>query len=202
MSRVKLSRAEIVKAALTLGDAEGLSAISMRRVATELGCEAMSLYGHVANKDDLLGLVAESVLSEFEPQTASSWTAEIIALADEFRRVALEHPNLFPIIVEQMPNSAVALAPVSATLKALRRAGLLDTEVVSAFWALASYVSGALTCETASARGVEQPFPATDALLSPEVASLGPILAGQGWGGEFKTGLQLLLDAIEAKVSP
>ena len=195
-----LSRPGIVAAAVAVADSDGLSSISMRRIAAELGCEAMSLYNYVASKDDLIRLMAESVLSEFVPPPPAPWRNELGGIADELRRIALAHPHLFPLIAEQLPGTEVALIPVGATLSALRNAGLDEADLVTSFWALASYTSGALIAETAFVRGVEQTFPAAELPLESDVASLASSLAGSGWEGEFTSGLELLLDAIEARV--
>lgn len=197
--RGSLSQPEIVAAAVIVGDRDGLDAISMRRVATELGCEAMSLYRHVANKQDLLRLVAEAVLSEFSTPHPGAWRAQLSAISDEMRRLALAHPNLFPLVAEQLPGTEVALVPVGLTLSALRSAGLSEEDVVSCFWALASYTAGALVAEAAFMRGVHQTFPAASLPLEKEVAELAPLLGINGWEGEFRRGLMILLDAIEAR---
>lgn len=86
----------IVAAAVRLADAEGLLAVSMRRVATEVGIPAMTLYGHVPGKGELIDLMLDSTLGELYPDeetpTAGNWRARVAAVARENRRFLLRHP--------------------------------------------------------------------------------------------------------------
>lgn len=201
LPRGTLSTSKVVEAALRLVDAEGLELLTMRRLANELGCEAMSLYKHVADKDTLLALLIERVMGEFvTPNPRLGWRNRVKAVSGEFRRLALAHPHLFPLIAVQLPTSPAALVPVEATLQALTDAGLPDDRVVGTFWSLVAYVSGALLAETAAATGVVQPFPFTlsgnGSEAHPQVTRLGPRLADSDYATEFDRGLGLLLDAI------
>src|SRR5437773_696462 len=73
-AREKLTRERIVEAALQVMDAEGLEAVSMRRVAREVGVEAMSLYHYVKDKDDLLAGICDRVMADFEfPDDTGEW---------------------------------------------------------------------------------------------------------------------------------
>lgn len=204
-ARGTLSPKRIVSAAVELVDRDGLPALTMRHLAAQLGCEAMSLYKHVPDKQRLLHLVTDAVLEEFRRPARTNWRTEVETVAGELRRLALAHPNVFPLIAEQLPNSRAGLAPVNALLEALSTTGLDDGEVVGAFWAVAAYVTGALVAETAALRGVEQPFPAalSEAVpgLEPGVAHLGSRLAGSDWATEYTHGLNLLLDAVAARAA-
>jgi TetR/AcrR family tetracycline transcriptional repressor len=203
LARGTLSRDRIVSTAVELIDREGIPALTMRHLAAQLGCEAMSLYKHVPDKQRLLHLVTDAILEEFRRPARTDWRTEIESVAGELRRVALAHPNAFSLIVEQLPNSRTGLAPVNALLEALRTTGLGERELVGAFWAVVAYATGALVAETAALRGVKQPFPAevSEALpgLDPGVAHLGPRLANSDWATEYAHGLGLLLDAIAAR---
>jgi AcrR family transcriptional regulator len=203
LPRGTLSRDRIVAAAVELVDREGLPALSMRHLATQLGCEAMALYKHVPDKQRLLQCVANAVLEEFRRPARADWRTEIEFVAAELRRVALAHPNVFSLIAEQLPNSQAGLAPVNAILQALHKAGLDDREVVGAFWAVVAYATGALVAETAALRGVEQPFPAGISAATPgletDVAQLGTLLAASDWSTEYDHGLALLLDGIAVR---
>src|SRR3954454_20635613 len=76
--RLPLSRERILRAALTIADEQGIESLSMRRLAQALGYEAMSLYNHVANKDDLLHGLLDAVLDETEtPSPGEPWDAAI-----------------------------------------------------------------------------------------------------------------------------
>lgn len=191
----------IVGAALELIDAEGLDALTMRRLARALGCEAMSLYKHVADKAALLTMVIDEVMADFRaPDTSRSCDEQLRAVAGEVRRLALAHPHLFPLVAVQLPASSVSMAPVESLLAALSASGLDDAAQVHAFWALVAYLTGALLAETAAVVGVEQPFPfelsGEGTTETPNVARLGQRLAASDYAVEFDTGLQLLLGSI------
>ena len=79
--RTPLNRERVLRAAVALADESGLEALSMRRLGQELGVEAMSLYNHVANKDDLLGGMADLVVGEIDltPGDEADWKAAMRA---------------------------------------------------------------------------------------------------------------------------
>src|SRR5205085_11760038 len=91
--RTQLTRQRVVAAAVELADSDGTESISMRRLAQELGVEAMSLYTHVRNKDDLLDGMADAVIGEI-PTSADTadWKTSLRQLALTARTVVLAHP--------------------------------------------------------------------------------------------------------------
>ncbi|HEY0714541.1 MAG TPA: TetR family transcriptional regulator, partial [Polyangia bacterium] len=91
--RAPLSRERLLEAAMSLADSRGLEAVSMREVAKRLGVEAMSLYKHVANKDDILDGLVDRVIAEMEmPAQGADWRAGLRARALSARQVLLRHP--------------------------------------------------------------------------------------------------------------
>jgi AcrR family transcriptional regulator len=101
--RGRLSRDLVVRTALRLMDTEGLEAVTMRRVGRELGVEAMSLYNHVHDKEDLLDGVAEAAMGEFrfEPGDGDDWVAQARAAARSWRTLLKTHPNLMSLLLER-----------------------------------------------------------------------------------------------------
>lgn len=98
--RIPLTQERIVQAALVLLDREGLGALSMRRLAKELGVEAMSLYNHVASKDELLAAMVDEVLGAIEvPPQADDWRAWVRTVALRTWRALQAHPALLPVVV-------------------------------------------------------------------------------------------------------
>lgn len=89
--RPALSREQIVATAVALADANGLEAITMRKVADELGYKVMSLYNHVSNKDDLLEAMVDAALADVDPAQHESWRADITAVATELNRALNQH---------------------------------------------------------------------------------------------------------------
>jgi AcrR family transcriptional regulator len=90
----KHSRAEIAEAAVTIADAEGIDAVSMRKVAAAIGAGTMSLYRYVHNKDELYALMVESIMDvgDHEWHARSDWRDELRRLAWGVRALTLEHP--------------------------------------------------------------------------------------------------------------
>lgn len=97
--RPKLSREAIVAAAIEIADAEGLEAVSIRRVANELGVRAMSLYGHIDRKEDLLDLMYDEVAAHvlIEGELPDDWREAFMVIARKERAAGLRHPWMFQL---------------------------------------------------------------------------------------------------------
>lgn len=95
-----LSRERIRDAALDLIDRDGLSALSMRKLASALGVQAASLYGHYPTKDDLLDDIAAGIMSDVDtaPFESGSWRAGLTAWAHSYRAALVRHPNFVPYL--------------------------------------------------------------------------------------------------------
>src|SRR5918911_147 len=92
-SRLPLSRDRILRTAIDLADESGIEAVTMRRLAQELGFEAMSLYNHVANKDDLLDGILDLVVGEIEvPGPGTGWRTAMRQRALSAHEVLVRHP--------------------------------------------------------------------------------------------------------------
>jgi AcrR family transcriptional regulator len=96
----RLDRSAVLEAALALVDREGLDGLTMRRLAAEVGVEAMALYRHADSKEGLLDGLVETVLGKLQiDPDAEDWRAQLHGLASDFRQVTLSHPNVLPLIV-------------------------------------------------------------------------------------------------------
>ena len=107
-----LTKDELFTAALAIADAEGLEALSMRRLAAEVGVEAASLYHHLPNKDALLDGVVVRMRSEMRipDPLPEDWKELMLAIFAEYRRIHAAHPNLTPLAgrrVETDPDSGL-----------------------------------------------------------------------------------------------
>jgi AcrR family transcriptional regulator len=158
----RLDRDVIIATALDIIDREGLDGLTMRRLGKELGVEAMSLYHHVANKDDLLDGVVDLVLSRVELPSSSSraqddWSTWAREFAAVYRRIAKEHPHVFPLIALRPLATEQALRPVEMCLEVLHRAGFDDRHALAAFQTLADFTSGFALEEIAAAGGEGSP---------------------------------------------
>ena len=140
--RAPITREAIVDAALDLLDREGLGAVSMRRVAAELGAGAASLYWHVGDKDELLDLVFDRVIGEMalpEPE-ADRWQEQAKEAMREMRRVIARHGDIARVALGRWPIGPNALVFNERLLAILRAGGLPDRTCAYAGQLLPSYV--------------------------------------------------------------
>ncbi len=146
----RLSRDRIVEAALVIMDAEGLDAVSMRRVAREVGVEAMSLYHHVRDKEDLLDGVCARVMRDFRfPPEDRPWVDVAREGAREWRRVLREHPNVIALWADrQRPMTDLdALMPMEFALRVISRSGMDAREGVRVFNVIGGFIMGVVMME-------------------------------------------------------
>jgi AcrR family transcriptional regulator len=141
--RRRLSRRRVLEEAVRFADREGLEALTMRRLGAELGVEAMSLYNHVPNKGALLDGMVEILLGELKiPSENGSWEERIREGYRAFRRLAHEHPNVFPLLVNRPPDTMDGVWLVEEFLRTLEEAGFAKETALHAFRALSSYTFG------------------------------------------------------------
>ena len=148
--RDPLTRTRVIGAALEIMDADGVDAVTMRRIGRELGVEAMSLYNHVRDKEDILDGITELVMSRFEfPPTTGDWGRDARAMAGEWRRLLGQHPGLMQLLAERHKplESLAAFRPMEAALEVFRRAGLPPREAAQAFNAFGGYLMGFVMME-------------------------------------------------------
>jgi TetR/AcrR family transcriptional regulator, tetracycline repressor protein len=121
-----LSRERVLQAALNLVDHEGVDALTMRRLGRELGVEAMSLYGHVNNKQDLLDGLLERVYDELPRSIATrgTWQDHLRTTAQLFRQVLWCHPHTVGLVAARPVPSRDGLELLDAAAAALQQAGL------------------------------------------------------------------------------
>jgi AcrR family transcriptional regulator len=210
--REPLTRERIVEAAQGVMDAEGLDAVTMRRIGRELGVEAMSLYNHVEDKDDILNGVTERVMTEFEyPPPTGDWAEDARAMAREWRRLLGMHPSVCQLLAERhKPLEGLAsFRAMDSALGLLRSAGLSDRDAAQAFNALGSYILGYVTMEQGLMLGNDEDHArqhdmAMIALqgsgLDNVVACL-PHFADCNTDQQFDFGLDLILRGIRAGVA-
>jgi AcrR family transcriptional regulator len=138
-----LSRERVLDAALRLADEAGIEALSMRKLAEVLGVKAMSLYNHVANKDDLLDGMVDRVISEIEvPDLRLDWKAAMRRRANSAHEVLLRHPWATMPIVSRINVGSAMLRYVDTTLGCLVEAGF-SFEMADHGWnAIDSYIYG------------------------------------------------------------
>lgn len=166
--REPISREAIVTAAVRLLDNEGLAALSMRRLAEELGTGAASLYWHVGSKDGLLDLVLDEVIGENEvpdPDPAH-WREQLKEVARTQRRISLRHPYIVRISIGRIPMGPNALLYSERVLAILRAGGLPPRLAVQGYLLLIATVNGFTVDETGVEDGDGQDRDSTAAGLS------------------------------------
>ncbi len=141
--RLPLTRDRVLRAGLELADRDGIESLSMRRLGRELGVEAMSLYNHVANKDDLLDGLADLAVSEIEvPEIGDDWRAALRGRAVSAREMLSRHPWAGGLISSRPNPSPVRSGYQEAVIACLREAGLSVEAATYAFFTLDSYIYG------------------------------------------------------------
>jgi AcrR family transcriptional regulator len=154
--RPPLTRERIVRAALRLMDTEGLEAVTMRRIGRELGVEAMSLYNHVEDKEDILDGICELVMSEFEfPEPTDDWAESARRGARSWRRLLKAHPDVMRLFAQERGpvRSIDSMRPMEYALGLLRASGLSDRDTAQAFHAFGGYIQGFVIMEMGSIAG-------------------------------------------------
>ena len=141
--RIQLTRERVVAAGIELADRDGIESISMRRLAQELGIEAMSLYTHVRNKDDLLDGMVDAVIGEI-PTNAdrADWKASLRRMALAARAVVLAHPWAPGPITSRTTPGPAALRYVDTVLGILREGGFTVAQTHHALHILGSRLLG------------------------------------------------------------
>ena len=141
--QVPLSRARILSAAICLADRDGIDSLSMRKLAQELASKPMSLYNHVANKDDLLDGMVDIVVGEIEvPDLSVDWKTAMRRRAISAHKVLLRHPWSTMAIVSRINVGPAMLRYVDATLGCLREAGFSFEMADHAWNAIDSHIYG------------------------------------------------------------
>src|SRR5215213_902133 len=205
MKRQPLSRRRILEAAVRFVDREGLEALSMRKLGSELGVEAMSLYNHVPNKGALLDGMVEILLGELEmPPENEGWERRLREAYQAFRRLAHEHPNVFPLLITRPPDTMDGVSLVEEFLKTLRGAGFDPETALYAFRALSSYASGyamaeirGFAMEPAGGRLGASRLPDGE---FPHIHELDDRLRTVDHDAEFEFGLDLILAGLKEKL--
>jgi AcrR family transcriptional regulator len=215
----RLSRERVLASALELVDREGLSALSMRRLGSELGVEAMALYRYASSKDALLDGLVEALYLELEerlradPEAAraageSDWRAELHRIARVTYDVCLDHPQAVPLLATRMLAVPLARRPAAVlrdherVLAVLRAAGFDKHRTSGVFRAFTAWLLGYVSVELQPmVDNPDEPDPAFRLGLHrlspqelPTLRETVPSLAGPGGPEGLAAGLDALLD--------
>jgi len=212
--RSALDQGRILAAAVEFIDAHGLRELTMRRLGAHLGVEGMALYRHVPGRDALLDGVVETVVDDLfnDPdvriEATDGWQDYLQRTATGMRRLALAHPEIFPLVATRPPAAPWVRPPlrslrwIETFLVALRSCGFSDDAAVATYRAFSSFLLGYLLLEVSS-RGVEigpvenGESPAVDDLgRYPNVRRLEKQLSRDLHDADFEEALEALIDRV------
>jgi len=212
--RAALNRQRALDVAVALADAGGIGSITMRGLAQELGVEAMSLYHHVANKDDILDGMVAIVFSEIDlPAANSDWKTAMRRRALSARTALSRHPWAISLMESRTAPGPASLRHHDAVLGCLRHAGFSIEMTAHAYSVLDSYIYGFahqeanLPLETPErtkevADAILHQLPADEYPHLVEFATQHVLKPGYDYGAEFAFGLDLILDGLEPPSHP
>ena len=207
--RTPLSRERVLRAAVDLADKGGVESLSMRKLAQELGVEAMSLYRHVRNKGDIVDGMVDLVFDEFGlPPQGVDWKTAMRQRAITAREVLARHPWSIELMESRRRPGPATLRHHDAVLGCLREAGFSIAMAAHAYSVLDSYIYGfALQQASLPFKSTEEVVEVADNMLGQFPADVYPHLAeiivqhalrpGYDYADEFEFGLDLILDGLE-----
>jgi AcrR family transcriptional regulator len=208
-SRTPLTKERVLGAALELADTGGLEALTMRSLGKRLGVEAMSLYNHVANKDDIIDGLVDLVFAEIDlPEPGEEWKAAMRRRAISTREALNRHRWAVGLMEGRLNPGPATLRKHNAVMGCLREAGFSFRDAVHVYSVQDAYIYGFALQEKGlgfdtpeeSAQAIEiqrANVPAMDEYpyLVEVAQELGQ--AGYDYDTEFIFGLDLILDAVE-----
>jgi AcrR family transcriptional regulator len=207
--RTPLTRERVLRVAIDFADRGGIEALSMRKLGQELGVDAMALYRHVRNKDDLLDGVIDVLVAEFDrPPAGDEWRATLREQVMAARRVMLRHPWARRLLEERGTAGLAVMAHIESILGTLLDAGFSMELAHHALHVLGSRIFG-FSEDLFDDTGRPAPSPETAAMLAaampgfPRISELAQSVSHEGVLGrcdddfEFAFGLDLVLDGLE-----
>jgi AcrR family transcriptional regulator len=208
-ARTPLNRERVLLAAVAFADQYGIASVSMRKLGEALGVEAMSLYNHVANKDELLDDMVDVVFSEIDlPANGPDWRTAMRRRAVSARLVLTHHRWAIGLMESRSSPGPATLRHHDAVIGCLREAGFSLDIAAHAFAVLDSYVYGfALQEANLPFRSAAETAELGEAVLAAvprdeyphlsELTSFHVLQPGYDYGDEFEFGLDLILDSLE-----
>jgi AcrR family transcriptional regulator len=205
----RFTREELAHRALAIMDAHGSEALTMRRLAQELGMGTMALYRYFPSKNDLMDAAIEAAAPELElPQPgAAPWKQQLATLARELFRAGLRHPSVARERFERPLQSPAAMRVTDRAIALLLEAGLSKPDAVAAFKALLVHTLGAAAFAASESRPeIRRRASARHATLPvnevPAMAAVAEeFTAALGGDQAFELGLAALLDGIELRAA-
>ncbi|MGH3459302.1 TetR/AcrR family transcriptional regulator [Aeromicrobium sp.] len=206
--RPHLTRERVLRGAVAVADSGGIGSLTIRSLASELGVKPMSVYHHVANKDEILDGIVDIVFSEIElPEIGKEWRVELHRRSSSARAALRRHPWAIGLLETRTSPGPATLRHHDSVIGTLRAAGFSIAMTAHAYALIDSYVYGfALSEASLPINGPEtgsdlaeqmvQQFPADDYPHLVEFAVEHVLQPGYDFGAEFEFGLDLVLDGL------
>jgi AcrR family transcriptional regulator len=208
--RGKLSRARILEAALRLADEDGIEAVSMRRIGQAMDVEAMSLYKHVAGKEDILDGISDLVMLEVDvPGRGVPWRTALRQSALSTHHALMRHPWASVVLESRADPGPARLRYLDAVVSILLDAGFSLPDVARAFSAVDSHIYGFTLMILAWPYDLRDQPDRAEILIDETFGDTFPglkamaelALTGPGVPVEVEFGLDLILDGLERRLS-
>jgi AcrR family transcriptional regulator len=200
----------VLRAAVRIADEGGLEALTMQRVAESVGAEAMSLYRHVRNKEDLLDGIVDLVYAEIPlPPEDSDWRSAMSDRAASAREVLRQHPWAISLMESRSSPGPANLRHHDAVTGILLGAGFSSVDATHAYNLLDSFIYGFVLQETTLPFGTQEEMETMAASMIEDAPQAYPnlqrvagelVAAGFSYADEFSFGLELILDGIERHI--
>jgi AcrR family transcriptional regulator len=202
-----LDRERIVAAALRIVDAEGVVALSLRRLADELDVTPMSLYWHVADKAELLELVGQAVLDEIVlPDRVGGWKEQLRDVHRAMLASFLRHRNTTDAVAGRARFGAAGLAAFERIVAILLDAGFTPEAAFDAYQSLYLFTLGFMATSTRSPEFVESQRQGAEYMASlpierfPSIREVAPVIGRRSLEERFEIGLDVVIDGIDARL--
>jgi AcrR family transcriptional regulator len=200
--KAKFTRPQLQAAALAMVGKEGLTALSMRNLASALGTGPMTLYNYVKDRDDLDTLVVEAVMAEVAlPRPSGDWQRDVRAIVEATWHTVRRHPNVIPLVLTRRTLHETTLIWAERLLEALALSGRSGRELLVAFRTVSGFVMGLAQAQLAGPLAAEtDPDVARARALPParfprliEIAKAATRLGAER---EFRAGLDIVMAGL------
>lgn len=212
-SKAPVNLERTLEIALAVADSDGIEAVTMRRLARELGVEAASLYHHVSGKDQILDGLVDIVSAEIElPKSSADWREGAGQRAHSTRSVLRRHPWAVSLMASRKTPGPATLGLLEAGIRCFREGGFSILLAAHAISTIDSYVHGFVLQEvnlpfhdenelTAMTAAIMESFPASEYPYLFELTVEHVLAPGYDYGHEFDSGLTVVLDGIAGMLS-
>ncbi len=212
--RPRLNRERVLLGAVAVADSGGVASLTIRSLAAELGVKPMSVYHHVANKDEILDAIVDMVFSEIElPALGGDWQLEMRRRADSTRKALRRHPWAIGLLESRTRPGPATLKHHDAVIGVLRGAGFSLEMTAHAYALIDAYVYGfALAEASLPINGPETVTEVAEQMMAQYSTHEYPHLVefsiehvmkpGYDFGEEFEFGLAVILDGLARSLTP